>query len=240
MRIVYWMYWMHQTHPLYVCCGVVTVRAQEKRSPPVKGASASGNQCILVHSGLCEHSVVLLYVKRTRKKKKKNRVCLFSLRPSLLLRRLSRTRQGVARLTTISLSLSSAFCKIVWWVTPTRMHASVRMRTVCCRRLLIVAVLGAISANNTVMSGMSGGRRKSQEGRIRAAWAGSSRADTGFPLLHVHFCLGCSDPAAEGSLGKTAWQGTCASSVLLKQSGFICFCFHKYWRCTRYNVLVSQ
>lgn len=36
---------------------------------------------------------------------------------------------------------------------------------------------------------------------IRAAWAGSSRADSLFPLLHVHLCLGCPDPNVEGSLG---------------------------------------
>eukprot|EP00752_Nemacystus_decipiens_P003181 g2944.t1 len=47
--------------------------------------------------------------------------------------------------------------------------------------------------------GDDGGGRGPQ-GKIRAAWAGSSRADAAFPLLHLHFCLGCADPAAEGSL----------------------------------------
>lgn len=37
---------------------------------------------------------------------------------------------------------------------------------------------------------------------LRAAWAGSFRTDTSFPLLHVHLCLGCLDPNLEGSLGE--------------------------------------
>lgn len=39
---------------------------------------------------------------------------------------------------------------------------------------------------------------------LRAAWAGSARADTSFPLLHIHFCSGCPDPAVEGSLGESS------------------------------------
>ncbi|CAM9373561.1 unnamed protein product [Ectocarpus sp. 6 AP-2014] len=41
---------------------------------------------------------------------------------------------------------------------------------------------------------------RSPQGKLRAAWAGSSRADAVFPLLHLHFCLDCPDAAAEGSV----------------------------------------
>lgn len=51
-------------------------------------------------------------------------------------------------------------------------------------------------------SGDAGGRNHEGKQKIRAAWAGSSRADTAFPLSHLHFCLGCPDPGAEGSLGE--------------------------------------
>ena len=50
-------------------------------------------------------------------------------------------------------------------------------------------------------SGRTHRSREKPQGKIRAAWAGSSRADAAFPLSHLHFCLGCQDPAAEGSLG---------------------------------------
>lgn len=50
--------------------------------------------------------------------------------------------------------------------------------------------------------GDAGGRKHERKQKIRAAWAGSSRADTAFPLSHLHFCLGCPDPGAEGSLGE--------------------------------------
>ncbi len=46
-------------------------------------------------------------------------------------------------------------------------------------------------------------KRSSSPEKIRTAWAGSSRADAAFPLLPLHFCLGCQDPAAEGSLGRS-------------------------------------
>lgn len=50
--------------------------------------------------------------------------------------------------------------------------------------------------------GGDGGSKHEGKQNIRAAWAGSSRADTAFPLSHLHFCLGCPDPGAEGSLGE--------------------------------------
>ena len=63
-----------------------------------------------------------------------------------------------------------------------------------------VTAVSARRSSSSSSSSSSGGR--APQGKIRAAWAGSSRADAAFPLLHLHFCLGCSDPASEGSLGK--------------------------------------
>ena len=63
-----------------------------------------------------------------------------------------------------------------------------------------VTAVSARRSSSSSSSSSSGGR--APQGKIRAAWAGSSRADAAFPLLHLHFCLSCSDPASEGSLGK--------------------------------------
>ena len=67
---------------------------------------------------------------------------------------------------------------------------------------LTMATGNAVVAEMVIGGGGGGGRRHEGKQRIRAAWAGSSRADTAFPLSHLHFCLGCPDPGAEGSLGE--------------------------------------
>lgn len=73
------------------------------------------------------------------------------------------------------------------------------------------AVVATMATGNAVVAEMlvgggggggDGGRRHEGKQNIRAAWARSSRADTAFPLTHLHFCLGCPDPGAEGSLGE--------------------------------------
>lgn len=74
-----------------------------------------------------------------------------------------------------------------------------------CHALFAAAALvGAAIFPRAVVVGttaaVSGNRRN--HGKIRAAWTGSSRADTAFPLVHLHFCLGCPHPAVEGSLGE--------------------------------------
>lgn len=94
----------------------------------------------------------------------------------------------------------------------------------CRYRLLLRAMLVVVFLMNMIKSGQ--GRKEADLGgatvdrpssskrstpslsssgrslpRIRAAWSGSSRTDTSFPLVHLHFCLDCSNPAAEGSVG---------------------------------------
>lgn len=78
-----------------------------------------------------------------------------------------------------------------------------------CRSPLSVTIAVVALVTTTMAMGkavaetvVGGGGRSRHEGNIRAAWAGSSRADTAFPLSHLHFCLGCPDPSTEGSLGE--------------------------------------
>ncbi|CAM9489366.1 unnamed protein product [Ectocarpus fasciculatus] len=66
----------------------------------------------------------------------------------------------------------------------------------------VVAVTPASSSGSSEggRSSRSSRRNRRPQGKLRAAWAGSSRADAVFPLLHLHFCLDCPDAAAEGSV----------------------------------------
>lgn len=76
--------------------------------------------------------------------------------------------------------------------------------------VVLVVVATTIAMGQVVAETVLGGGRSRHEGNIRAAWAGSSRADTAFPLSHLHFCLGCPDPGAEGSLGERFQLSTSA------------------------------
>lgn len=77
-------------------------------------------------------------------------------------------------------------------------------------RLGAILSLVAISPNENLVSGSISPRnidptssaQDEKDTTIRVAWAGSSRADMPYPLMHVHFCLGCPDPNSEGSLGE--------------------------------------
>lgn len=61
-------------------------------------------------------------------------------------------------------------------------------------------IFSSLSSSSSKRSTSSLSSRRSFP-RICAAWSGSSRTDTSFPLVHLNFCLDCSNPAAEGSVG---------------------------------------
>lgn len=75
--------------------------------------------------------------------------------------------------------------------------------TFSAREHVVAVTPASISGRSEASrSSKSNNRNRSPQGKLRAAWAGSSRADAVFPLLHLHFCLDCPDAAAEGSVGE--------------------------------------
>lgn len=79
----------------------------------------------------------------------------------------------------------------------------------------VVVVVGATISMGSVVAVTADvvGGGGPQRAKIRVAWAGSSRKDTDFPLLHLHMCLDCPYPAAEGSLGERDFEPLAVYSV---------------------------